>query len=75
MLRWFKHCHSELSFWVAQELSVARAEALYEENVQSFYDNLSKLYMSLGYSIERVWNCDETGVQAGRSGIAIVIGR
>ena len=74
-LRWFKHRHPELSFWVAQGLPSARAKALCSENVQSFYDNLSKLYTALGYSPERVWNCDETGVQAGRSGGAIVIGR
>jgi len=35
--------------------------------VNSFYDNLENLYKTHKYGSNRIWNCDETGVQAGRN--------
>ena len=46
-----------------------------QRNAQSFYDNLNHLYTLHKYPPERVWNCDESGVQAGRNGGGIVIVR
>jgi hypothetical protein len=60
---------------VAQALEAARARGLCKENVQSFYDNLNELYTLHKYPPERIWNCDESGTQAGRTGEGIVIAR
>ncbi|GLJ31873.1 hypothetical protein SUGI_0641340 [Cryptomeria japonica] len=35
--------------------------------VTDFYDNLDKLYNASEYGPTKIWNCDETGVQAGRN--------
>ena len=74
-LRWFKRRHPELALQVAKALLSARAKSLCPENVQSFYNNLQELYTSHTYPPNWVWNCDETGVQAGQNGGAFVIGR
>jgi hypothetical protein len=60
---------------VAQALEASRARGLCKENVQSFYDNLSELYTLHKYPPERIWNCDETGMHAGRTGGSVVIAR
>ena len=72
-LRWFKHRHPDLTMRVSQALEASRANGLSKENVQSFYDNLNHLCTLHMYPPECVWNCDETGVQAGRNGGGIVI--
>ena len=41
--------------------------------MQSFYDNLNELCSLYIYPPDRVWNCDKTGTQAGRSNGGIVI--
>ena len=74
-LRWFKNRHPELTLRVSQALEASRAKGLCKDNVQSFYDNLDHLYTLHKYPPERVWNCDESGVQAGRNGGGIVIAR
>jgi hypothetical protein len=74
-LRCFRHCHPELILRVAQALEASRARGLCKENVQSFYDNLSELYTLHKYPPERIWNCDETGTHAGRTGGGVVIAR
>ena len=74
-LRWFKHRHPELTLRVSQALEASRAQGLCKENVQSFYENLNHLYSLHKYPPDRVWNCDESGVQAGRNGGGIVIAR
>ena len=60
---------------VAQTLDSARARGLTTENVGTFYDNLEVLYSRHSYSPDRIWNCDETGVQIGRNGGGHVIAR
>ena len=74
-LRWFKNRHPKLTLRVSQALEASRAKGLCKENVQSFYDNLNHLYTLHKYPPECVWNCDESGVQAGRNGGGIVIAR
>jgi hypothetical protein len=72
-LRWFRRRHPELSLRLAQGLDAKRARNLFAENVTSFYENLSSLYDTHAYSPAHIWNCDETGVQAGRNGGAYVL--
>jgi hypothetical protein len=48
---------------------------LYKENVKSFYDNLETIYSKHKYSLDRIWNCDESGAQAGKNGGRVVIAR
>jgi hypothetical protein len=43
-LRWFRHCHPNLSLRSTQGLEVNRARNLCPENVASFYHNLQTLY-------------------------------
>ena len=64
-MRWFRRRHPELSIRSAQGLETARAQALCPENVESLYNNLSELYSLHNYPPERIWNCDESGAQAG----------
>jgi hypothetical protein len=54
-------------------LEASKIRGLCRENVQSFYENLSELCSLYMYPAERIWNCDETGTQAGRTGGSIVI--
>jgi hypothetical protein len=74
-LRWFKQRHPELSLRVAQGLESGRAKGLSAENVASFYKNLESLYAEHEYSSDRIWNCDESGAQAGRNGGALVLAK
>ena len=74
-MRWWKRRHPELTLRVSQALEGARAKGLCEDNVRSFYENLQQLYDLHKYTPDKIWNCDETGAQAGRNGGAIVIAR
>ncbi len=74
-MRWWKRRHLNLTLRVSQALESARARGLCEENVRSFYENLQHLYSLHQYSLDRIWNCDQSGAQAGRNGGAIVIAR
>jgi hypothetical protein len=56
----------------SQALETARAKGLCEENVRSFYENLHSLYSAHNYTPDRIWNCDESGVQAGKNGRGLV---
>jgi hypothetical protein len=60
---------------LAQGLDSKRARSLSAVNVNSFYENLSCLYDAHNYSPSHIWNCDETGVQAGRNGGAYVLAK
>ena len=60
---------------MAQGLETSRARGLCEENVKSFYANLRFLYDTNSYPSDKVWNCDESGAQAGRNGGALVLAR
>ena len=64
-MRWFKRRHPELSIRAAQALETARAKSLCPENVASLYSNLEELYGMHKYPTHRIWNCDESGAQAG----------
>jgi len=35
--------------------------------VQKFYDTLSSAYDKHSYGADHIWNCEETGLQAGRN--------
>jgi hypothetical protein len=74
-MRWWKRRHPDLTLRVSQALESARAKGLCEENVRSFFENLQHLYSMHEYQPDRIWNCDESGGQAGRNGGAIVIAR
>ena len=47
---------------------MARAKELCAENIEMFYKNLEDLYAKHQYPPEHIWNCDESGAQAGRNG-------
>ena len=74
-MKWWKRRHPELTLRVAQALESTRAKGLCADNAKSFYDNLEVLYNLHAYTADKIWNCDETGAQAGRNGGAIIIAR
>jgi hypothetical protein len=65
-MRWWKHCHPELSLRTSHALEATRASGLCEENVASFHDNLEILTSTHDYPPRCIWNCDESGAQAGK---------
>lgn len=67
-IRWFRKRHPEISLRSVQALEMARARSLYPENVASFYQNLQEAYEEHSYDPSYIWNADESGAQAGRSG-------
>ena len=50
-----------------------RASALYSATAEILSNNLEELYLTFHYPPSHIWNCDESGVQAGRSGGATVL--
>ena len=74
-LRNFKHRHPELATRKSQPLEVARARGLCQSTVSSLYHNLEDLYTTFNYPPSHIWNCDESGVQAGRGGGATVLAK
>ena len=74
-LRRFCSRHPEISTRRSQRLEVARARALCPITAETLYANLEKLYTAHNYPPSHIWNCDELGVQAGRSGGATVLAR
>jgi hypothetical protein len=73
-LRWFRNRHPELSLRMSQGLDASRAKGLCPEHVSSFYDNLTTM-LQQGYEPSYIWNCDESGAQAGRNGGARVLAK
>jgi hypothetical protein len=71
-VRWFKKRHPDLTLRSSQGLEFARARGLCPENVASFYGNLQDLYNTNKYTTNNIWNCDESGAQAGRNGGGLV---
>ena len=67
-VRWFRKRHPEVSPRSAQTLEMARAKNLCLENVATFYHNLQEAYIEHQYDPSYIWNVDESGAQAGRSG-------
>jgi hypothetical protein len=74
-LRKFKERHPELATRKAQGLEMGRARGLCPTSAASLYCNLEELYNSFHYHPSHIWNCDESGVQAGRSGGATVLAK
>ena len=74
-LRRFKRRHPELATRRSQGLEVARARALCPSIAETLYTNLEYLYSAYEYPPSHIWNCDESGVQAGRSGGATVLAK
>jgi hypothetical protein len=62
---WWKRRHPELSLRSSQALEATRASGLCEKNVASFYENLESLTTTHAYPPSRIWNCNESGTQAG----------
>ena len=67
-LRWFKKRHRNLTIRQSQGLEFSRAKGLNAKTVQGFYHNLEKLYEKYRYPPDNIWNCDESGAQASKSG-------
>jgi hypothetical protein len=74
-LRSFKLRHPELTSRKSQGLELGRARGLCPSSAASLYCNLEELYTSFHYPPSHIWNCDESGVQAGRSGGATVLAK
>ena len=74
-LRRFRSRHPEISSRCSQGLEIARARALCPISAESLYANLERLYTTHSYPPTHIWNYNESGVQAGRAGGAIVLAR
>jgi hypothetical protein len=74
-MREWRRQHPELTLRILQALEIARARGLYRDNVKSFYENVQILYSLHKYTPDRIWNCDESGVQARKNGGGVVIAR
>jgi len=71
----FKRRHPELAMRKLQASEQRRAKYLCPNIVCTFYDNLENSYNTHKYQPDHVWNCDESGAQAGRDGGGFVIAR
>ena len=49
--------------------------ALYPATTKTLYSNLEYLYATYNYPPGYIWNCDKSGVQAGKSGGATVLAK
>ena len=49
--------------------------ALFPAISERLYSNLEYLYATYNYLLGHIWNCDESGVQASRSGGTIVLAK
>jgi hypothetical protein len=74
-LRSFKHRHPEINSRKSEGLEMGRTCDLCPSSVATLYSNLEELYNSSKYPPSHIWNCDETGVQIGRSGGATVLAK
>jgi hypothetical protein len=74
-VRWFKVRHPDLTLRSSQGLEFVRVRGLCPENVASFYANLQDLYSKHRYPMHNIWNCDESGTQAGKNGGGLVWAR
>ena len=72
-LKGFRKSHEKLVLRRAQALPQSRARNLCLETVASFYENLEVLYNRNNYSAHQIWNCDESGAQAGHDGGGYVL--
>jgi hypothetical protein len=74
-LRWFRRHHPELALRLAQGLNTNRARGLCPANVNTLYNNLSEFYKRYKYPPSNIWNCDESGTQAGLNRGAYVLAK
>ena len=74
-LRSFKARHPDLVSRKSQPLELNRARGLCPRTAATLYSNLADLYNTFKYPPAHIWNCDESGVQAGRSGGATVLAK
>ena len=74
-LRRFCSRHPEIASRRSQGLEVARARALCPITAESLYANLERLYTTYTYIPTHIWNCDKSGMHAGRAGGATVLPR
>ena len=72
-LQRFRCRHPQLANRCSQGLEAVRAHVLNLTTVETLYSNLQFLYSSYKYPVAYIWNCDESGVQARRSGGATVL--
>ena len=56
-----------MSLCLSQGLDVGRAKGLCPANVATFHENLESM-LERSYEASYIWNCNESGVQAGRNG-------
>ena len=74
-LRRFRSRHPEIASRRSQDLEVACVCSLCPTTTETLYGNLETLYRTHNYLPDHIWNCDESGVQASRSGGATVLAR
>lgn len=58
----FRDRHKELSLRAPEPTSLSRATSFNKHNIDSFLNNLKKIYEKYNLSADRIYNCDETGV-------------
>ena len=75
LFRRFKIKHLEIATRKSQGLDINRARALCPIIAEILYANLEELYNAFHYLPSHIWNCDESGVQARRSGGATVLAK
>ena len=74
-LYWFKQRHPHLVMRKPQGLEVARAKAMNPITCHGFYKNLLQLYNKFAYPPSNIWNVDESGCNASKSGLDRVLAR
>ena len=74
-LRHFRLGHPELALRNIQGLEIGHARGLCPTRAANLYSNLEELCTSFYYPPSHIWNCDENGVQAERSGGATILAR
>ena len=74
-LYWFRQRHLHLVMRVPQGLEIARAKAMNPTTVHGFHSNLLQLYNKYAYNAFHIWNVDENGCNASKSGLGKVLAR
>ena len=74
-LKSFRQRHLELVARKSQPLELDRARGLCPNTLAILYCNLKYLYNTFNYPVGHIWNCDEYGVQDGRSGGVTVLAK
>ena len=74
-LRRFLRRHPKLATRRSQGLKVVSTGSLCSTTTETLYSNLEFLYTSYNYPPTHIWNCNELGVQAKRSGGATMLAK